>query len=102
MIGAGPKFQNYDRAGASSAPGAACTARRQALSPRGGSHRWRWIALLTVFVPLSFILVQCGQAPGAGTLAANVPPSNQKASGDSFDDRFPKPQFRDRFPTASE
>jgi hypothetical protein len=50
-----------------------------------------------VFVPLSFVLVQCGQAPGAGTLAANA-----QGSGDNFDDRFPKPQFRDRFPTASE
>jgi hypothetical protein len=61
--------------------------------PRAG----RWIAILSVFVPLSFILVQCGQAPGAGTLAANV-----QGSGDNFDDRFPKPQFKDRFPTASE
>jgi hypothetical protein len=102
MIGAGPKFQNCDRTGAVSAPGAACPAPRLARSPRGGSHRWRWIVLLPVFVPLSFILVQCGQAPGAGTLAANVPPSNSKTSGDSFDDRFPKPQFSDRFPTASE
>jgi hypothetical protein len=59
---------------------------------------WRWIAILTVLVPLSFILVQCGQAPSAGTLAANV----QGSSGDNFDDRFPKPQFKDRFPTASE
>ena len=49
------------------------------------------------FVPLSLVLVQCGKAPGPGTLAANVQPS-----GDSFDDRFPQPQFRDRFPTASE
>ena len=99
MIGAGPKFQNDDRAGALSAPDAACPALRQAPSPRSGSRRWRWIALLPIFVPLSLLLVQCGQAPGAGTLAANVPP---KTSGDSFDDRFPKPQFRDRFPTASE
>ncbi|MGD0847955.1 MAG: alpha/beta hydrolase [Bradyrhizobium sp.] len=58
---------------------------------------WRWIAILSVFVPLSFILVQCGQAPSAGTLAANA-----QGAGDNFDDRFPKPQFRDRFPTASE
>ena len=38
--------------------------------------------------------------PGAqpGTLAANA----SAASGDSFDERFPKPQFRDRFPTANE
>ena len=51
-----------------------------------------------MFVPLSFVLVQCGQAPGAGTLAANA----RGSAGDNFDDRFPKPQFRDRFPTASE
>jgi len=57
----------------------------------------RWIAILSVFVPLSFILVQCGQAPSAGSLAANA-----QGAGDNFDDRFPKPQFKDRFPTASE
>ena len=112
MIGAGPKFQSCDRAGASIAPGAARPVTREARrSPArrypDGSHRWRWIALLSVFVPLSFILVQCGQAPSAGTLAANVQTSdlktsNPRNSGDSFDDRFPKPQFRDRFPTASE
>jgi hypothetical protein len=59
---------------------------------------WRWIAVLSVFVPLSFLLAQCGQAPSAGTLAANA----QASAADSFDDRFPKPQFKDRFPTASE
>jgi hypothetical protein len=59
---------------------------------------WRRAAILSVFVPLSFVLVQCGQAPSAGTLAANI----QGSAGDNFDDRFPKPQFRDRFPTASE
>jgi hypothetical protein len=99
MIGAGPKFQSYDRAGALGASGAPRHAPRRARSACGGSRRWRWIALLPVLVPLSFLLVQCGQAPGAGTLAANVPP---KASGDSFDDRFPQPQFRDRFPSAGE
>ena len=31
-------------------------------------------------------------------LAAN----SQASGGDSFDDRFPTPQFRDRFPTANE
>jgi hypothetical protein len=56
-----------------------------------------------VFVPLSFVLVQCGQAPNAGTLAANVQGSaGGSSSGDNFDERFPKPQFKDRFPTASE
>jgi hypothetical protein len=54
--------------------------------------------MLSAFVPLSFILVQCGKAPTAGMLAAN----SQASSGDSFDDRFPAPQFRDRFPTANE
>ncbi len=54
--------------------------------------------LLSALVPLSFVLSQCGQAPSPGTLAANV----QGSRGDSFDDRFPKPQFKDRFPTASE
>ena len=51
-----------------------------------------------MLVPLSFVLVQCGRAPSAGTLAANA----QTSGGDSFDDRFPTPQFRDRFPAASE
>jgi hypothetical protein len=101
MIGANPKLQSCDRAGASSAPAFARPAPRQARPSRArgrhaGSHRWRWITLLS-FVPLSFVLVQCGKAPGPGTLAANT-----QASGDSFDDRFPQPQFRDRFPTASE
>ncbi|WP_079607491.1 alpha/beta hydrolase [Bradyrhizobium erythrophlei] len=70
----------------------------QAPQHHSGSERWRWIGLLCAFVPLSFVLVQCGQAPNAGTLAAN----SQASIGDTFDDRFPKPQFRDRFPTASE
>jgi hypothetical protein len=70
----------------------------QAQEHRAGSDRWRWIGRLCAFVPLSFVLVQCGQAPNAGTLAAN----SQAPMGDSFDDRFPQPQFRDRFPTASE
>src|SRR5258707_8747560 len=96
MIGA--KFQTYDCACPVTSPGTAWHARRDTPERRLGSHRLRWIALLSVLVPLSFVLVQCGRAPSAGTLAANV----QASSGDSFDDRFPKPQFRDRFPTASE
>ncbi len=69
-----------------------------ARTPHSGSPRLRWIVILSVLFPLSFILVQCGQAPGAGSLAANV----QGSKGDSFDDRFPKPQFKDRFPTPGE
>ena len=44
------------------------------------------------------LLVQCGKAPPAATLAANA----HAASSDSFEDRFPAPQFRDRFPSESE
>jgi hypothetical protein len=90
MVGASPKPETSDdRAGLVTSPGAIAHSR-----PR---DRLRWIAILSVFVPLSFILVQCGQAPSAGSLAANA-----QGAGDNFDDRFPKPQFKDRFPTASE
>jgi hypothetical protein len=44
------------------------------------------------------VLAQCGRAPNPGTLAANA----QASSGDTFDDRFPAPQFRDRFPASNE
>jgi hypothetical protein len=91
MVGANPKIWKRDRAGRAVSP---------VVAPHLPPTRRRWIAVLILlaFVPLSFVLVQCGQAPSAGTLAAN----SQDATGDSFDDRFPKPQFRDRFPTASE
>jgi hypothetical protein len=56
------------------------------------------IAILSALIPLSFILVQCGKAPSAGTLAANV----EDTASDSFEERFPQPQFRDRFPTPGE
>src|ERR1700728_2737005 len=90
MVGASPKPETSDdRASLVTSPGAIAHSR-----PR---DPLRWIAILSVFVPLSFILVQCGQAPSAGSLAANA-----QGAADSFDDRFPKPQFKDRFPTASE
>jgi hypothetical protein len=69
----------------------------RASRPHAGSRRLRWIAIVSAFIPLSFMLVQGGQAPGAGQLAANV-----QGIGDSFDERFPKPQFKDRFPTPGE
>jgi hypothetical protein len=64
-------------------------------TPRGraGFGRWRWIAPLSALVPLSFALVQCGQAPSAATLAAN----SQAAIGDTFDERFPKPTTNESF-----
>jgi hypothetical protein len=96
MAGASPQPQMHDRAVRVTSPRA--RQRMQAPQHHSGSERWRWIGLLCAFIPLSFVLVQCGQAPNAGTLAAN----SQASIGDTFDDRFPKPQFRDRFPTASE
>src|SRR3981189_1760913 len=96
MVGASSKFQTSDRAAQVMSPGAA----RHAHAPehRTCSRRLSRIAILSVLVPLSFVLVQCSKAPTAGMLAAN----SQASSGDSFDDRFPAPQFRDRFPTANE
>jgi hypothetical protein len=98
MVGGDPKFQTHDRAGRGASPGEARYALAHFPQLRLRLGRWRWIAVLSAFVPLSLILVQCSQAPSAGTLAANA----QASSGDSFDERFPKPQFKDRFPTSSE
>jgi hypothetical protein len=96
MVGVDPKFQRHDRAGQVISPGAA--RRTQSETRRANVQPLRWIAILSVLVPLSFVLVQCGKAPSAGMLAANA----HASGGDSFDDRFPAPQFRDRFPTANE
>jgi hypothetical protein len=84
MIGVDPKSTTHDRAGLA--------------MPFGMPPPWRAIALLAVLVPLSSLLVQCGKAPPAQTVAANA----QAAGGDSFEDRFPAPQFKDRFPSESE
>jgi hypothetical protein len=94
MIGA--KFQSHECAGRVTSPGAERRTRAEASECRVRSYRVRWIATLLALVPLSFVLVQCGRAPSAGTLAANA------RASDSFDDRFPAPQFKDRFPTANE
>jgi hypothetical protein len=98
MVGANPKDRTYDRAGSTTSSGAALPVQAQGLWHRAGFQHWRLLVLLSALVPLSFVLLQCGQAPSPGTLAANV----QTSRGDSFDDRFPKPQFKDRFPTTSE
>jgi hypothetical protein len=97
MVGADPKFQTCDRAGQVGSPGVALCTLDRAPQHRIGSSRLRLVALVSVLVPLSFVLAQCGKSPNAGMLAAN-----SQASGDSFDERFPKPQFKDRFPTANE
>nr|WP_249734575.1 alpha/beta hydrolase [Bradyrhizobium sp. sGM-13] len=69
--------------------------------------RWHWAAMAALIVPLSFVLVQCGKAPTPEMLAANTDGTKSRAakpqaSADTFDDRFPQPQFVDRFPTAGE
>jgi hypothetical protein len=96
MIGAEPKFRTRDRVCRVKSPGGVARASGKIWLVR--SQRWRWMALAVIFVPLSLVLAQCGRAPNPGTLAANA----QASSGDTFDDRFPTPQFRDRFPSASE
>jgi hypothetical protein len=93
MVGANPKSHGCDVARRIALPGA-----------NNRVRHWRLAGLACVFVPLSLVLVQCGRAPNPSALAANASAtSTQTASaGDTFDDRFPKPEFRDRFPTASE
>jgi len=68
------------------------------------------IGLISALVPLSLTLVQCGGAPNPAALAANsqanvqvvAKTNSQVASADTFEDRFPAPQFKERFPSASE
>jgi len=96
MVGADPKFPTVERGGWAISPGAAYRTPKPPV--RAGFRRWRWLAMASLFVPLSFVLVQCGKAPSAGMLAAN----SQASVGDNFDDRFPAPYFSDRFPTEKE
>ncbi|MCS3503953.1 hypothetical protein M2189_006530 [Bradyrhizobium japonicum] len=95
MVGAAPKLRADS-----------CADRTQS-GARSGALR---IALVAALVPLSFTLVQCGKASNPAALAANsqanvqiVAKTNpQVASSDTFEDRFPAPQFKERFPSASE
>lgn len=76
----------------------------------GARGRVLRVGLFSALVPLSLTLVQCGKASNPAALAANsqanvqvVAKTNaQVASGDTFEDRFPAPQFKERFPSASE
>ncbi|WP_426615198.1 alpha/beta hydrolase [Bradyrhizobium sp. McL0616] len=84
---------------------------RTSSGPRGRALR---VALISALVPMSLTLVQCGKASDPTALAANsqanvqvvnqtVAKTNpQIASADTFEDRFPAPQFRERYPSASE
>ncbi len=94
MVGANPESKIYDRANLVSLPGVMRHVPAHAPRLHAGSRLYL-IAVLSALIPFSFFLVQCGKAPSAGTLAANM----QDVAGDSFDERFPKPQFQDRFPT---
>lgn len=94
MVGANPKSESCDRANLARLPGAT----RHAFSRLCQARRLHWLPLLSALIPLSFTLVQCGKAPSAGSLAANV----QNTADDSFEDRFPRAQFKDRFPTLAE
>jgi hypothetical protein len=94
MVGANPRSGIVDCAHLAGLPGA-----QRLVSPRAfQSRHLRLVPLLSALIPLSFLLAQCSKAPGAGSLAANV----QGTTSDTFDDRFPKPHFKDRFPTAAE
>src|SRR5690242_242909 len=78
MVGPNPKCSSRD------------LVRRGAIAPARG-------IAFGLLLPLCLTLAQCGQAPSPGTLAANI-----ASAGDSFDERFPAPQFRDRFPAETE
>jgi hypothetical protein len=91
MVGANPKSRAFGRANLAAVPASSRHAISRALASQ------RWLPLFSFLIPLSLTLAQCGQSPSVGSLAANV-----QGSTDSFDDRFPKPQFRDRFPTEAE
>jgi hypothetical protein len=96
MVGANPKNHQQDVLRRVALPGATAFGR-----PNDGQRR-RWAGLACLFVPLSLLLVQCGRAPNAGALAANVSGSSAAATAATFEERFPKPEFRDRFPAANE
>jgi hypothetical protein len=80
----------------------------------GARGRALRIGLISALVPLSLTLVQCGKAPNPAALAANsqanvqggtqvvAKTNTQVARGDTFEDRFPAAQFRERFPSTSE
>src|SRR5579871_923977 len=87
MVGANPKSERHRCVNLSWIPGTVCHALSRAP---------RWLPLLAL-IPVSLTLADCSKAPDPQSLAANV-----AGTSDNFDDRFPKPQFKDRFPTAAE
>jgi len=96
MVGATPKIPDHDTGG----PAKRSAPARRALhgSPRTGGYPWDRTALVFFVLPLFLMLAQCAKTPDPSALAANV----QATSGDSFAERFPLPQFHERFPTDGE
>jgi hypothetical protein len=92
MVGANPKSEVCQRANLAALPGPI----RHGHLRVSGSRHLRWLPLFAL-IPLSLTLAQCSKTPNPGSLAANT-----EGAGDTFDDRFPQPQFKDRFPTAAE
>jgi hypothetical protein len=91
MVGDDPHFHGIDCARLDKQPGARAHA------------RLRRTCLALLLIPASLLIAQCSRTPDAGALAANVHPVSAQAVLDAtFDERFPAPQFRDRFPTAGE
>jgi hypothetical protein len=82
MIGARPKFQMHDLV-------------RRTKRPASRAHR---LVLTAAPLLLSLALVHCDKAPDPAALAANAAPAHAA----TFDERFPAPQFRDRFPSTDE
>ncbi len=86
MIGTGPRSPRCHRV-------------RRAYRQRGRALGSAGRAAGGIFAAaLSLSLAQCGKAPSLEALAANTAQTQQT----NFDDRFPAPEFRERFPLASE
>lgn len=62
------------------------------------SYAWRGISALLTVIPLCLVLLQCGPAPEAGTLAAH----SQAPSGDTFEGRFPRTPSGERISVANQ
>jgi hypothetical protein len=93
MIGTDPKFLERDLA---RPVGRTLSAAPLAAARRMGTPRQA--AATAAILMTSLFLAHCGKAPNAGAMAANAAP----ASAPTFDERFPNPQFGDRFPSAAE
>jgi hypothetical protein len=87
MIGSGPKSLRCQR-----------LRRFRRLLPHEPrlAHGCSRIGFAVAATALALVLAQCGQAPSPAALAANTAPEL------TFDERFPPPQFQDRFPTERE